>query len=646
MRGAARPRPRRSVCTALLLAAALLAGACKEDGAVQVSGFRLEGVDSIDKARLKSVLATAASSKLPWGTKRYFDRARFEADLKRIEAFYADRGFPDARVASYDVAFNDTQTKVDLTLVIDEGEPIVVEDIRFAGFDVLPEDHLASLRKRLSQKTGRPRDAELLILSRSIALDEVRDHGYPHASVRLDETAGTGPRDRIVTLTAVPGRRARYGPIEVVVSPAPGDDAPGVDEGVVRNQLTFKEGDEYRLGRVQESTRRLYGLEMFQFVAIEEVNPDPASDIVQVRVTVTEGKTQRVRGTIGYGSEEQARVTANYRHVNFLGGARTAGIEGKWSSLDRGAGVSFGEPNLFNSKLALNVRGENWFFDQPTYELETKGGRATLTRRVGRSGALSEDRSVTTVSAGYLFEYEDYTVFPDALADPTFRDTLITLGLDPRTGRARGWLGAVIADFNRNTTENLLDARRGYVLSAHVEKAGIGGDYTYLETTAEGRHYLNLNDRAVVASRVRVASIGGTDNPDVDVPFFKRYFLGGSQSLRGWGRLEVAPLSEEGYPIGGFSSVETMVEVRVPVTPNIGAVVFADGGNVWPGRLEFDLTDMKYDIGAGVRYRTPVGPLRVDFGWQLTKIDGLLIEGDPRNNDRRWRIHFSVGQAF
>ena len=638
--------PHRSLRLLLLIFPLLIfAAACHEEGEVRISGFHLRGVNSISESRLRSVLATSASSKLPWGTKRYFDRARFEADLRRVEAFYADRGFPDARVKSYDVKFNETKDKVDITLVIEEGEPIVVEAIRFEGFEVLPADHLDALKGRLSQKEGQPRDMELVILSRSIALDEVRDHGYAHASVAANESAGTGPRDRVMTLTATPGALSHYGPIDVVIQPAPGDTEPGVSERVVLEQLTFKEGDVYRLGQVQESTRRLYGLEMFQFVAIEEVDPDPASPVVRMRVTVTQGKTQRWRGTVGYGSEEHARVTANYRHVNFFGGARTAGVEGKWSSLDRGAGITFGEPNLFRTKLALNMRAENWFFDQPTYELETKGGRATLTRRFGRSGALSQDRSVMTMSAGYLYEYEDYTVFPDALADPLFRPTLISLGLDPRTGRAQGWLGAFIADFNRNTTENLLDARRGYVLSAHIEKAGLGGDYNYFETTAEARHYLNLADRAVIATRVRAASLGGTDEPNTDIPFFKRYFLGGSQSLRGWGRFEVSPL-EEGYPVGGLSSFEAMLEVRVPVTANIGGVVFFDAGNVSSEKLDLKLDDMKYDAGIGIRYRTPVGPLRFDFGYQLTKIEGLVINGDPKNNDRRWRIHFSVGQAF
>ena len=629
------PRPRFLLL--FLIPLLLAASACHEEGQVQVSGFDLKGVESIDKARLQSVLATGKSSWIPWGEKRYFDRAQFDADIKRIAAFYADRGFPDARVASFDVKLNSDQTKVDLTLVIEEGEPVLVEEIRFTGFDGVQARALERLEARLSQKEGQPRDSELLTLTRSAVLDELRDRGYPHASVRMTEGAGTGPRDRVITIHADRGKLATFGPIEIT-----GND--NVSNRVILEQLTFKPGDRYRLGQVQESTRRLYGLELFQFVTIEEVNPDPAADVVPMRITVTEGDTQRVRFTVGYGSEEHARGTVDYRHVNFFGGARTAGAEAKWSSLDKGAALNFGEPNLF-SKVALNVRAESWFFDQPQYDLETKGGRATLTRRFGQSGPLSRSRSVTTVSAGYLLEYEDYTVSDSLLSDPEARPFLISLGLNPVTGRGEGRTSALLLDVNRNTTENLLDARRGYVASLHLEKAGLGGDFTYVETTAEGRHYWNLADRAVIASRVRVAALGGTDTPDTDIPFFKRYFLGGAQGMRGWGRFEIAPLLN-GDPIGGYSSLESTIEVRVPVTANIGGVVFVDGGNVWPGTYEFEFSEMKYDIGGGLRYRTPVGPIRVDVGYQLTPIEGLIIDGRPRSEQRRWRIHFSVGQAF
>ena len=630
--------PLRLFVFLLVFPVLLLATACHEEGQVEVSGFTLEGVESIDESRLKSVLATRESSWLPWGRKAYFDRAEFDADIKRIEAFYADRGFPDARVTSFDVALNDDQTKVDLTLVIDEGSPVIVEEIRFVGLENVQADRIEWLKDRLAQKEGQPRDNELLTLSRGAVLDEVRDRGYPHASVRMTESPGTTPATRVVTIHADLGTRAVFGPIDVQ-----GNEK--IDEDVILDQLTFAPGERYRLGQIQESTRRLYGLELFQFVTIEELDLESESSVVPLRVTVTEGDQQRFRFSVGYGSEEKARATVEYRNLNFLGGARTAGAQAKWSSLDRGASLNFGEPNLF-SKIAFNARAENWYFDQPLYDLETRGGRLTLSRRFGQRGPLSRGREVTTVSGGYLLEYEDYTVAQAALDDPDFRDTLIALGLNPVTGRGEGWLAALVFDVNRNTTENLLDARGGYVVSAHLEKAGIGGDFNYLESTAEGRHYLNLADRAVIATRVRAATLGGTDTPDKDIPFFKRYFLGGSQSMRGWGRFEVSPLTANGLPIGGYTSLETTIEARVPVTENIGAVAFLDGGNVWADTYDFDLGDMRYAVGGGLRYRTPVGPIRVDVGWQLTPNELLVIDGNPFSEQRRWRIHFSVGQAF
>jgi outer membrane translocation and assembly module TamA len=128
------------------------------------------------------------------------------------------------------------------------------------------------------------------------------------------------------------------------------------------------------------------------------------------------------------------------------------------------------------------------------------------------------------------------------------------------------------------------------------------------------------------------------------VPFFKRYFLGGSTNLRGWGRFEVAPLTDEGLPIGGNTFLNFSTELRVPIARSFGAVLFVDGGNVWTDPWDFNLNDMRYDAGVGLRYSTPVGPLRLDAGWQLNPIPGLIVNGEPQT--RAMRLHFSIGQAF
>jgi outer membrane protein insertion porin family/translocation and assembly module TamA len=136
--------------------------------------------------------------------------------------------------------------------------------------------------------------------------------------------------------------------------------------------------------------------------------------------------------------------------------------------------------------------------------------------------------------------------------------------------------------------------------------------------------------------------VGGPEDPLV--PFFKRYFLGGSTNLRGWGRFDVAPLSGAGLTIGGHSFMNFSTELRVPIAGNFGAVLFLDGGNVWYDPWDFNLDDLRYDVGPGLRYNTPIGPLRVDVGYQLNPIDGLLVNGEPEK--RHFRVHFSIGHAF
>src|SRR5262245_28977392 len=152
----------------LLLAAAMAAG-CKEEGTIKVHSLKFVGTQAVDQGRLKNALATKESSWIPWGRKRYFDRSRFDLDLKRIQAFYADRGYPDARVTAFDVKLNEKQDEVDLTVTVSEGEPVRVAAIDFTGFDAIPPDHLEAMKQRLPLKVGEPRDRQLVVTTHEMA---------------------------------------------------------------------------------------------------------------------------------------------------------------------------------------------------------------------------------------------------------------------------------------------------------------------------------------------------------------------------------------------------------------------------------------------------------------------------------------------
>jgi outer membrane protein insertion porin family len=178
----------------LLLLVALFLGGCREEGDIKIHSLDFQGVTQVDKKALANALQTKRGSRLPWGHKTYFDRRAFDADLERVQAFYRDRGFPDARVASFDVKLNDAQDQVDVTVRISEGQPTLVAAIDLTGFDVLSPRQQRGLRDSLPLQVDKPLDRQLAVASRERALNVLRDNGYPYAEVDIAQQGAGGLR--------------------------------------------------------------------------------------------------------------------------------------------------------------------------------------------------------------------------------------------------------------------------------------------------------------------------------------------------------------------------------------------------------------------------------------------------------------------
>jgi outer membrane protein insertion porin family/translocation and assembly module TamA len=621
---------------ATVAAAATLVGAmpaaAQTNPPLRVGDVSLIGVEALDEPELRAALATREPSRLtgwlPWTDRPVFDRTLLEDDLERIVVFYRDRGYRGARVVDHDVRIDEARRIADVTIRIEEGPVTTIETMALEGFGLMPAAVLESLRERMPASAGAAAARADIAASAQIALRALEDRGYPFASVQVREDPAAANHVRIV-LRATPGEQARFGDAEVVGNQR-------VDGGIVRRELAYGEGDLFRRTAMTESQRRLVNLELFEFVSIEPVGEAPVDGVVPTRITVAEGNPQRTQLSFGYGTEEQVRGEITWRHVNFFGGARTVGTHAKWSSLDRGVQVDFLQPYAFSSGLSAALDAEYWRTDEAAFTVDSRGVRAALGGDPGPFWSWSLELST---------RHERNRISDAALADPTLRDDLIALGLDPGTGEQSGVLTMWSAAAERSTSTNALSPARGYVLAARIEQAGgwLPGSFAFVNLHGEGRHYWPLGGGVIVASRVRLGSISPI-GAGSNIPFFKRYFLGGSTSLRGWGRYEVSPLSPGGLPLGGQSLTETSIELRLPLAGQLAGTLFADAGRVGRRSWDFGLQDLLYDVGAGLRYASPIGPLRVDLGYQLTPIEGLRIEGQPER--RRWRIHFSVGEAF
>ena len=189
-----------------------------------------------------------------------------------------DRGYPNARVTNVDVKPNANQSAVDVSLVIDEGEPVRIAAVEFRGFESLSANRLELLRERVALSVGAPRDRQLVTLAHEAAVNELRDQGYPYARVGTDEDDGPSGRTATIVFSAEPGPIAHFGDIQISGNTS-------VTRTVIDRQLTFKPGDLYRRSLVQQSQRQLYALELFQFVNVEALEPGVQVEVVVINRT-------------------------------------------------------------------------------------------------------------------------------------------------------------------------------------------------------------------------------------------------------------------------------------------------------------------------------------------------------------------------
>jgi outer membrane protein assembly complex protein YaeT len=633
-----RRRTRFSRLSAILLAILTGSLGCHEDS-VTVASLAFDGNVIFSDSELSDVIVTEASGWLPWSRKHPFDQDVFDADIERLRAFHADRGFPDASVTPAAIEFNGDNTEVSLRIAIDEGEPVLVESIEFEGLYAFTPAVVERMHA-IPLQPGQPYDLLLLAESHEHVLGVLRDSGYPHPNVRIRPADGTPP-DRVrLTVTVVPGIAATFGEVTF-------EGLRAISEEAAMRTLAFRPGELYRESQVLESQRRLTTLGIFTFAHVgerlEKGEEIPERAVVPMKVAVSEADPTRLQFGIGYGSEDGPRGSFEWRHLNFLRDARQLTTNARYSNRLRGLQADFLEPYFLSRALSIGGQLSAWWRDEPTYTARTYGGRITLTSRWRQSRGLLRTPVEHAARVAYVSESLRYAIAPDALEDVTNFDEFIALGFDPVTGGGSGRLASIDVGVDRVLLDDLIDPQTGHRLDLHLSHAApwLGGTFSYDEVVAGGRIYVPLG-RAVWASRGRAGVIIAGDPRDV--PFSARYFLGGSSSLRGWGRFEVAPLTTDGLPIGGQAVLELSTELRLPLAGAFGAVAFVDAGNVWSTRRDVSVSDLRVDVGPGLRWRSPVGVVRADIGYQLTPIEGLVVSGMPER--RRWRIHFSIGHAF
>ena len=594
-------------------------------------------------------------------------------DVLRLRGFYAGRGYRQALVDT--VLARPSDETVEITFRIDEGLPVRVSTLIVEGIEGL---EAVDLMRDLPMEEGDLLSAMDLAATRDTLIQRLQNRGYPRADVgTVTRMPAETPFEANVTLEVDAGPHAVFGPIVLTGNVELGD-------AVIRRLLPFAEGQEYSAARMVEAQRNLYAIEMIQNVTIDEM-VDPAGtvpdSIVPLQVRIAEGGVHRVRSGLGWSTSDCVNVEGRWASRNFWGGARRLQVRARLSNM-------FAEdlytPICGQSGIGA-FGGVNWLvatdFTQPLiFERFTFGASLFVERQslqdvfvqksVGLDVSLS--RAVGPFTS-LTFSYRPQLTALAAAEGFFCTSFLVCTPEDISTIQDPNWLAPVGVSFVRDQTNSLLNPTQGYQALLNFEHASpaTGSDFPYSRAVGELTKYLPQGNGQVLAARVR----GGWVNaglfglPLGSVPIVhpqKRFYSGGANSVRGFAQGQLGPRvltvdvsrlllpstpegaapcqpleielltcdagplrNEGGYgtprPTGGSMVVEGGLEYRLPVKARMEAAFFADFGRIWAEAGSEHVSAFEITPGLGLRYLSPIGPIRLDVAYRFLGIEALPV---------------------
>jgi outer membrane protein assembly complex protein YaeT len=569
----------------------------------------ISGNKAIGSSEVEDALSTKTRPwYVPWRARPVFDPAVFASDLERIVKFYQDKGYYETKVA-HDLAVDEQEGLVTATIQIAEGEPIRVAKISVEIVDA-PElkPEVDALLPKLPLREGQLFAVDAYQRTEARIRDFFYDKGRAAISIRRKAEVILDRQVANVSYTLNAGPQTQFGTTTV-------EGLKDVEESVILQELTYKPGEQFSGTALRNTEKNLRELDLFSQIVIDP-QPSLPNTAVPIKIRLEEKPPREIRVGLGVGTEDKLRGQIRWRNNNWLGGARRLEVGAKASFIARELDVQFLQPHFLAPENRLMVTFGPQQFDEPGYFLNATRLQPRLERKF-------TDR--LTGFLAYRLEYDKLSEVPAA--------SLAALGPFDK----KGLLSALSAGFLWNNANDLLNPTSGWTLSFAGEEVGgfLGGRFDLYKLQGEARGYYPMAENTVFASRLKLGFAEPLDGGK-EVPLFERLYSGGDASVRGYGRSRLGPLSTSDDPLGGRSLIEGSFELRQGFTEKIGGAVFVDFGQVSLRSFKVPVDDLKFSAGFGVRYSTPIGPLRLDIGFPF----------DPPRGDRSWQIHFTLGQSF
>lgn len=586
-----------------------------EGEVAKIRGINIVGAQAFPERELLGLFVLRPPGWLTWYTKHdRYSRDRLAADLETLRNHYQNRGYLDFNVESTQVSITPDRRDIYITVNVLEGDKYTVSDVSVGGQTVVPREELEKL---IQLKPGEVFSRQKLTASNRAIADRLGNEGYAFANANAVPTIDKEKRSVAFTILVDPGRRVYVRRIDVAGNNRTRDE-------VVRREMRQLEGAFYDASKIQLSRRRIDRTQYFSDVNVETQPVAGVQDQVDVLYTVKEKPTGALLFGVGFSSVEKFAISASIRQANAFG-------TGKYIS----ATVNSGSVNTVYALSYLDpywtVDGMSQGFD--VYKRETDASNLSVgayrTDAVGggvRFGyPVSENVSVDFGAAVESVKLDTFTNSP-----VQYTDFVRNFGSDYRYGTlSAGWA--------LDTRDSLITPNSGTLARISGEVAG--GDLQFYKLNYQHQWFYPLGREYALLLRGDLGYAAGIG--DKPLPFFRAFFVGGPDSVRGYRAFSLGPRDINGNAIGGDRKIAGGAEFLFPMPgatkeQSLRLAAFLDAGQVYGDGQKVDLGQLRYSTGLALAWSSPFGPLRFSIAQPLNR--------EP--SDPVQRIQFTFGTGF
>ena len=583
----------------------------------KIVDINIIGASAFSESTLLKEFELSTGGWFSWFTKDdQYSKQKLSGDLEKLKSYYLNRGYLEFNIESTQVSITPDKEKIYITVNISEGPVYKISDIKFQGELKITE---AEMRSLLLFKSGETFSRQKIVDSVKQISDRLGNDGYSFANINPVPDADRAAKTASFTMFVDPGRRVHVRRINVQGNSRTRDE-------VVRREMRQLESAWYSNEKIARSKERLERTSFFDDINIETPSVPGSNDQVDLNVTVKERNTGSLQFGVGYSSAEKLTVSASVSQANIFGSGNQLSFRVNNGSISKAYEVSYLNPYWTVDGIARGF--DVYRRDINTASLTTGEFRSASTGAGVRFGVPVTEYDGINFGIGV----ERTALGLDSFSPQRYFDYVNTFG--SKSDTLRGSLG-----FSRDTRDSIYFPRNGYLIEAGGEIGLPGGDIKFyrLQTKAQylrpiwGPVVLNVNAEFGYAN-----GYGGKP-----LPFFKNFYAGGVDSVRGFEQSSLGPRDTNSAFIGGNRRIVGNIELLFPMPgvkgdKSVRLSTFVDFGNVFGADEKIRLGDLRSSVGFAVSWFSPVGPLKFSLAKPIRQ----------KATDKVERFQFLLGRVF